>query len=418
MGEEVKKAEEEAKVEEQKKEEAPAAAPEAEKEDAAAGQGEEEKKKEEEAAAKERRPPPPPAPPVILGIDLHCTGCANKIKRCILRCKGVEGVEVDMAQNQVTVKGIVDPQGICEGLRKRTMRNATVISPPPPPPPAPTEADSAAAVPKEEPVVVRSQVSEVTTVELLVNMHCEACALQLQKKILKMRGVQSAGANSSAGKLTVTGTMSADKLVQYIHRRTGKLATVLPPPQPPEAPKEEEIKKEGGDNKPEEPPAEDANANKEDQKKLPAEDAAEKKDAEGEKKEEEGAKPENGGAEKKEGDEEKVKPPELLAVDGFPPEQMMKRMMYWPYPHKHYYNPQVDEEAVMARRMAMAVHPYTVPMMQWTPPSPPPPPLAPPVASPPMYQGYYYGNYDMMERPPPAAPQYFSDENPNACAIS
>ena len=50
-----------------------------------------------------------------------------------------------MAQNQVTVKGIVDPQGICELLRKRTMRNATVISPPPPPPP--TDADAATVDP-------------------------------------------------------------------------------------------------------------------------------------------------------------------------------------------------------------------------------------------------------------------------------
>ena len=76
--------EEEAKVEERNKEEAPVAVPEAEKKDeAAAAEGEE--KKKEEAAAKE---PPLPPPPCIFGINLHCTGCANKIRRCILRCKG------------------------------------------------------------------------------------------------------------------------------------------------------------------------------------------------------------------------------------------------------------------------------------------------------------------------------------------
>jgi hypothetical protein len=100
----------------------------------------------------------------------------------------VEGVEVDMVQNQVTVKGIVDPQGICDRLRKRTMRNAVVISPPPPPPPAEGDAAAANEVPPPPLPVVHSQVSEVRTVELLVNMHCEACAQQLQKKILKMRG--------------------------------------------------------------------------------------------------------------------------------------------------------------------------------------------------------------------------------------
>ena len=71
-------------VEEHKKEEAPVVVPEAMKKDEAADAEGEEKKKEE-AAAKEL--PPTPAP-CILGINLHCTGCANKIRRCILRCKG------------------------------------------------------------------------------------------------------------------------------------------------------------------------------------------------------------------------------------------------------------------------------------------------------------------------------------------
>lgn len=94
---------------------------------------------------------------------------------------------MDMAQNQVTVKGIVDPQGICDRLRRRTMRNATVISSPHPPPQAKGDA-AGKEDPPPTPPVVHSQVSEVKTVDLLVNMHCEACAQQLKKKILKMRG--------------------------------------------------------------------------------------------------------------------------------------------------------------------------------------------------------------------------------------
>lgn len=110
-------------------------------------------------------------------------------------------MEVDMAQNQVTVKGIVDPQGICDRLRKRTMRNAVVISPPPPPPPA--EGDAAGKEdPPPPPPVVHSQVSEVKTVELLVNMHCEACVEQLQKKILKMRGKCSAAVSVTVYAMT------------------------------------------------------------------------------------------------------------------------------------------------------------------------------------------------------------------------
>jgi hypothetical protein len=221
--------------------------------------------------------------------------------------------------------------------------------------------------------------------------------------ILVRAGVQSADANSGAGKLTVTGTMSADKLVQYIHRRTGKLATVVPPP-----PKEEQPKAEDGEKKPDDPPAEGEKKPDE----PAAEDAAAKKEGEGENKEEEAAKPDDGG-EKKEvdaGSDEKAKQ-EVVAVDGFPPEEMLKRMMYWPYSNKHFYNPQAEEGAMMAKSRMGMVHPYAVPMMHhqyYTPPPPPPP-------APPMMYPYY--NYGMVE-PPAPAPQYFSDENPNACVIS
>lgn len=45
---------------------------------------------------------------------------------------GVEEVEVDMVKNQVTVKGIVDPQVLCSRIEKKTMRKAKVLSPLPP----------------------------------------------------------------------------------------------------------------------------------------------------------------------------------------------------------------------------------------------------------------------------------------------
>lgn len=38
-------------------------------------------------------------------------------------------------------------------------------------------------------LVTMVQVSGPTTVELNVNMHCEACAEQLKRKILKMGGI-------------------------------------------------------------------------------------------------------------------------------------------------------------------------------------------------------------------------------------
>lgn len=111
---------------------------------------------------------------------------------------------MDMKQNQVTVKGVVDPQVLCSRIQERTTRKAIVLSPLPP-----AEGDSKPeAVPSQVKCTARSyhrnayhrmidyckslkQVSGMATVELLVNMHCEACAEQLKRRILKMRGIIS-----------------------------------------------------------------------------------------------------------------------------------------------------------------------------------------------------------------------------------
>jgi hypothetical protein len=42
---------------------------------------------------------------------------------------GVEGVVMDMAQNQVTIKGIVETQAVCNKIMKKTRRRAKILSP-------------------------------------------------------------------------------------------------------------------------------------------------------------------------------------------------------------------------------------------------------------------------------------------------
>lgn len=284
MGEEAKQeqAKAEAKPEEKKKENA-------------------EEKKEEKPAEEEKKEEPKPPSPFVLFVDLHCVGCAKKIERSIMKIRGVEGVAMDMAQNQVTIKGIVEPQAVCNKIMKKTKRRAKVLSP----------------LPENEgepmPQVVTSQVSGLATVELHINMHCEACAEQLKKKILKMRGVQTAVTDFSSSKVTVTGTMEANKLVEYVYIRTKKQARIVPQPEPEPEPAKEEEKKE------EEKPAEEAKpAEEKKEEEKPAEEGGgggEKYPEKNEKKEDEG---------KKEG----VENIDIINVD----EENMKRMM-------HYYHP-------------------------------------------------------------------------------
>ncbi|CAD5174988.1 unnamed protein product [Musa acuminata subsp. malaccensis] len=308
----------------------------------------EEEKKEEKAEEKKEEAKPSPPQPIVLSVALHCVGCAKKIKKSILKCRGVESVEVDMKQNQVTVKGVVDPQVLCSRIQERTTRKAIVLSPLPP-----AEGDS-------KPEAVPSQVSGMATVELLVNMHCEACAEQLKRRILKMRGVQTADTDLSTGKVTVTGTMDGEKLVEYISRRTGKLASIIP--QPPKEEGKEEAEKKPEEEKPAEEKKEDK---KEDEKAPQPEDGA-------------GGNKEGDGKEEKGGGEEQKKEGEGVANDnanvvGQEEEDMMKKMIYW--------NGSITGEDEMARRML-----------------------------------HYMPVYVIQQPPPP--PQFFSDENPNACCIS
>ncbi|RVW25238.1 Heavy metal-associated isoprenylated plant protein 9 [Vitis vinifera] len=158
---------------EEAKEQAPAEVkPEAEEKEEKA-----EEKKEEKPEEQKEEPKPPL--PFVLFVDLHCVGCAKKIESSLTALSlpdslsllssftGVKEVMIDMAQNQVTIKGIVEPQAVCNRIMKKTKRRAKVLSPLP-------EAEG-----EPMPEVVSSQVSGLTTVELNVNMHCEACAAQL-----------------------------------------------------------------------------------------------------------------------------------------------------------------------------------------------------------------------------------------------
>ncbi|KAK4384767.1 Heavy metal-associated isoprenylated plant protein 9 [Sesamum angolense] len=208
---------------------------------------EDQEKKEDQKAEEEKKEEAKPPSPFVLFVDLHCVGCAKKIERSILKIRGVEGVTMDMVKGD---KGVVEPQAVCSRIMNKTKRIAKVLSPLP-------EAEGAPM-----PQVVASQVSGLTTIQLNVNMHCEACAAQLKKKILKMKGVRTVETELSSSKVTVTGTMDADRLVDYVYRRTKKQAKVVPQPEPekppeetpkPEEKKEEETAAAGGEEaKPEE----------------------------------------------------------------------------------------------------------------------------------------------------------------------
>ncbi|KAI4294820.1 hypothetical protein MLD38_040859 [Melastoma candidum] len=58
---------------------------------------------------------------------MHCEACAQGLQKRIRKIKGVETVETDVGNDQVTVKGVIDPQGLVDYLYKRTGKHVTIV---------------------------------------------------------------------------------------------------------------------------------------------------------------------------------------------------------------------------------------------------------------------------------------------------
>ncbi|AED95986.1 Heavy metal transport/detoxification superfamily protein [Arabidopsis thaliana] len=223
--------EEDKKMEEKKSEE-----PQAKSEDK---KPEEEKKKEPQE--------------IVLKIFMHCEGCAKKIHRCLKGFEGVEDVTTDCKTSKVVVKGEkADPLKVLQRLQRKSHRQVELISPIPEPKPVSDEPEKKE---KEKPKPEEKK-EEVVTVVLRVHMHCEACAMEIQKRIMRMKGVESVEPDFKASQVSVKGVFTPEKLVEFIYKRIGKHAAVVkqdPPPKPPEKEKEtkdkDEKKKEEGQPK-------------------------------------------------------------------------------------------------------------------------------------------------------------------------
>lgn len=293
---------------------------------------------------------------IVLKIDLHCEGCAKKVKRLIRNIDGVEEVKGDFSSGKLTVTGNVDPSKLREKVEEKTKKKVEVISPAPkkdggekkseekkPEKPA-EEKKTEEKKPKETPV---------TTVVLKTRLHCEGCIQKIYKIVGKFKGVQKVAIDGTKDLVTVTGTMDVKELTAYLTEKFKRSVEVVPA-------KKDAAAGGGGDKK--------------------------DKDAGGEKKE--------GGGEKKEveaksggGDGAKKEEAPAIKVEA-------NKMEYHGYPHQTY----------------QQVYPYQT-----------------------YQQGYGYG-YDGQhgygngpEGQVPYgpsyvvdnhhAPQYFSDENPNACSV-
>jgi len=83
---------------------------------------------------------------VVLRMELHCDGCALKVRKAIKGAQGAESVRTDVAAGTVTVAGKADPWDLRDRIQARMARHKPAIdiafvSPanPPRPPPKPKQ---------------------------------------------------------------------------------------------------------------------------------------------------------------------------------------------------------------------------------------------------------------------------------------
>ncbi|KAI4310417.1 hypothetical protein MLD38_035397 [Melastoma candidum] len=356
----------------------------------------------------------------VLQMDMHCEGCAKRVKRSVRNFDGVEDVQADVASGKLTVVGKIDPSKIRQKLQDKLNKKVDLISPQP----AKKEdgggndkksndkTDNKAEEKKPE-----DKKPQEKTVVLKVRLHCEGCIRKIKKIILKFKGVNAVNFDRPKDHVMATGTMDVDDLVPYLKEKLKRNVEVVPP-------KKEEGGGGGGEKAKKEDGGEKAKKEGDgDKAKKEGDGDKSKKEVDGGEKEKEGKKAEKDNKEKgkesggdgAKNDEKKLMAP-AEAGDG-EPKVAMSKMEYHGYGHQldqpmFWNNEQVQRYVYASNAPQFYSHSYAVE----------PHPYHSQGYAPYPYQyhnqepAHYVSDGYTMD-PRLHAPQIFSDENPNACSV-
>lgn len=176
---------------------------------------------------------------VVLKIDLHCDGCADKLMKTIRSFEGVESVKrVDTDLNKLTVIGSVDPSKLRDTIEKRTKKKVEIISPK-------KDKDNKNdgdgndkknSGDKRAKNEKKSKDPPVTTAVLKVPLHCDGCIQKIQKLVYKTKGYMEMSIDRQKEVVTVKGAMDMKELAALLTKKLKRNVEIVPP------------KKEKGDN--------------------------------------------------------------------------------------------------------------------------------------------------------------------------
>lgn len=343
---------------------------------------------------------------IVLKLDLHCEGCAKKVKRSIRHFEGVEDVKADCESGKLTVKGNVDPTWLREKVAIKTKKTVVLLSPQPK-----KDAGGAASggggsggdkksdekkVEEKKTEDKKPKEPQGSTVVLKIQLHCDGCAHKIKRIIKKIDGVEEVKVDSEKDLVTVKGTMDLKDLIPYLKDKLKRNVEIVPP------------KKDDGGGEKKEKEGGGGGGGGEKKEKEGGGGGGEKKEKEvggggggGEKKEKE---KEGGGAsDKKESGEKKESESKAEGSKGVETKTEVNKYDYYGYNAQTHYAMPMYNQSYMNQDYGVTMydHGYNA------------------------HTGYAieHSHYQPSYVPPPPPTTYlndaqmFSDENPNGCSV-
>ncbi|KAK4419243.1 Heavy metal-associated isoprenylated plant protein 5 [Sesamum alatum] len=325
---------------------------------------------------------------VVLKLDLHCEGCAKKVRRAVSHFEGVEKVKADCAANKLTVTGNADPAWLRERVEYKTKKKVELLSPQPKKDAAggggDKKADEKSSDKKAEEKKAEDKKPKepvVSTVVMKIRLHCDGCAHKIKRVIFKnIDGVNSVKTDLQKDLVTVTGTMDVKELIAYLKEKLRKDIEIVTPKKDDGGGDKKEKEGTGGDKK------EKEGGEKKEEKKEGGGDGG-KKDAE--------PKPAGGGGEGGKAGEGAKLEVNQLEYRGLNPHTYYAMPMYnQSYSNQDYGVQMYHHQGYPNHGYPNHGYPNTGYVVRYAQGPPPPPPT--------------YMNING---------QMFSDENPNGCSV-
>ncbi|CAA7390832.1 unnamed protein product [Spirodela intermedia] len=157
---------------------------------------------------------------VVFKVDLHCEGCAMKLKRSVKVFEGVEAVSADYSNSKLTVVGKVDPLELRERVESKIRKKVVLVSPNVPKkntPPKDKKADDS-----------KPKAPASSTVVLKIRLHCGGCIRRIRKSITKIKGVETVSFDPNEDLVTVKGTMDGETLPDLLRKKLRRSVEVAP----------------------------------------------------------------------------------------------------------------------------------------------------------------------------------------------